>query len=131
MELNIGDNITKVAEVTEGKLAVTVGSGDLRVFATPMVVALMENAAAELAQTGLDEGYTTVGTEVSINHTSPTPIGALVWAKATLKETDGRTFKFDVEAYDKKGTVSVGTHTRVSVKADKFQKKADEKFNEI
>jgi len=131
MALNIGDNITKVTEVTEDKLAVTVGSGDLRVFATPMVVALMENAAAELAQTGLDEGLTTVGTAISINHTSPTPAGALVWAKATLVETDGRTFKFEVEAYDKKGTVSTGTHTRVSVKADKFQKKADEKFDEV
>ncbi len=131
MALNIGDNITKVTEVTEDKLAVTVGSGDLRVFGTPMVVALMENAAAELAQMGLEDGFTTVGTEISINHTSPTPAGALVWAKATLTETDGRTFKFDVEAYDKKNTVSKGTHTRVSVKADKFQKKADEKFNEV
>lgn len=131
MDLKIGDNITKVTEVTEDKLAVTVGSGDLRVFATPMVVALMENAAAELAQQGLEEGITTVGTEISINHTSPTPFGSLIWAKATLIETDGRTFKFEVEAYDKKNTVSKGTHTRVSVKADKFQKKADEKFNEV
>lgn len=131
MSLNIGDNITKVTEVTEDKLAVTVGSGDLRVFATPMVVALMENAAAELAQQGLEDGVTTVGIQISINHTSPTPIGALVWGKATLTETDGRTFKFDVEAYDKKGTISVGTHTRVSVKSEKFQKKADEKFNEV
>lgn len=131
MALKVGDNITKVTEVTEDKLAVTVGSGDLKVFATPMVVALMENAAAELAQQGLDQGFTTVGTQISINHTSPTPMGALVWAKATLTETDGRTFKFQVEAYDKKGTVSEGTHTRVSVKADKFQKKADEKFNEV
>lgn len=131
MALNIGDNITKVMEVTEDKLAVTVGSGDLKVLATPMVVALMENAAAELAAQGLEEGITTVGTEISINHTSPTPAGALVWAKATLVESDGRNFKFEVEAYDKKNTVAKGTHSRVSVKADKFQIKADEKFNEV
>ena len=107
------------------------GSGSLMVLATPAVVALMENAAAELAQNELaNDELTTVGTMIAIDHTSPTPLGADVTATAKLVETDGRTFQFEVWAEDKKGIISKGKHTRVSVKAEKFQKKADGKFDE-
>ncbi len=124
-------SLTKVLKVEEENLACAMGSGSLMVLATPAVVALMENAAAELAQLELDnEEFTTVGTMISIEHTSPTPIGAEVTATATLTKVDGRMFYFDVIANDKKGEIAKGTHTRVSVKADKFQMKADEKFND-
>ena len=123
--------ITKTIKVEEENLACAMGSGSLMVLATPAVVALMENAAAELAQNELEsEELTTVGTMISIEHTSPTPISAEVTAKAILKNVDGRMFYFDVEAYDKKGLIAKGTHTRVSVKAEKFQEKADNKFND-
>lgn len=123
-------SLTKALKVEEENLACAMGSGSLMVLATPAVVALMENAAAELAQIELDnEELTTVGTMISIEHTSPTPIGAEVTATATLTKTDGRMFYFDVIANDKKGEIAKGTHTRVSVKAEKFQMKADEKFN--
>ena len=124
-------SLTKTLKVEEENLACAMGSGSLMVLATPAVVALMENAAAELAQIELDnEELTTVGTMISIEHTSPTPISAEVTATATLTKTDGRMFYFDVIANDKKGEIAKGTHTRVSVKADKFQMKADEKFND-
>ena len=129
MALCIGDNVTKVTEVTEDKLALTVGSGDLKVLATPVVISLMENVSAELAQKGLEAGITTVGTEINVKHTSPTPLGALVWIKSTLIEQDNRIFKFEVEAYDKSGTIATGNHTRVSVNGENFQNKADNKFN--
>ena len=123
--------ISKTIKVEEENLACTMGSGSLMVLATPAVVALMENAAAELAQNELaDDELTTVGTMISIEHTSPTPIAAEVTAKAILKKIDGRMFCFDVEAYDKKGLIAKGTHTRVSVKAEKFQAKADGKFDD-
>lgn len=123
--------ISKTIKVEEENLACAMGSGSLMVLATPAVVALMENAAAELAQNELaDEELTTVGTMISIEHTSPTPIAAEVTAKAILTKVDGRMFYFDVEAYDKKGLIAKGTHTRVSVKAEKFQKKADSKFDD-
>ena len=123
--------ISKKIKIEEENLACAMGSGSLMVLATPAVVALMENAAAELAQNELaDEELTTVGTMISIEHTSPTPIAAEVTAKAILKKIDGRMFYFDVEAYDKKGLIAKGTHTRVSVKAEKFQEKADGKFDE-
>ena len=123
--------ISKTIKVEEENLACAMGSGSLMVLATPAVVALMENAAAELAQNELaDDELTTVGTMISIEHTSPTPIAAEVTAKAILKKIDGRMFYFDVKAYDKKGLIAKGTHTRVSVKAEKFQAKADGKFDD-
>lgn len=129
MALNVGDKLTITKVVTEDMSAFNVGSGSLRVLATPMVIALMENAASKLAQQGLEDIFTTVGTGISIDHTSPTPIGAEVSATATVTKIDGRMLYFDVVAEDKLGVVSKGTHTRVSVKADSFQRKADEKFN--
>ncbi len=123
--------ISKTIKVEEENLACAMGSGSLMVLATPAVVALMENAAAELAQNELaNDELTTVGTMIAIDHTSPTPLGADVTATAKLVETDGRTFQFEVWAEDKKGIISKGKHTRVSVKAEKFQKKADGKFDE-
>ena len=110
-------------KVEEENLAVSMGSGSLCVLATPCVVALMENAAAALADKVLDnDELTTVGTMISIEHTSPTPL--------VLKSVDGRMFNFEVFAEDKKGEIARGTHTRVSVKSEKFQMKADSKFDE-
>lgn len=126
-----GKTISKTIKVEEENLACAMGSGSLMVLATPAVVALMENAAAELAQNELgNDELTTVGTMISIEHTSPTPVAADVTAKAILTKVEGRMFYFDIEAYDKKGLIAKGTHTRVSVKADKFQAKADGKFND-
>ena len=125
------NTISKTIKVEEENLACAMGSGSLMVLATPAVVALMENTAAELAQKILNnDELTTVGTMISIEHTSPTPIGAEVTATAVLTENDGRIFKFEVFANDKKGEIARGTHTRVSVKAEKFQMKADSKFDE-
>ncbi len=125
------NTLSKTIKVEEENLACSMGSGSLMVLATPAVVALMENAAAELAQKVLDnEELTTVGTMISIEHTSPTPVGAEVTATAVLKKNDGRIFHFEVFASDKKGEIAKGTHTRVSVKAVKFQNKADSKFDD-
>ena len=115
-------------KVEEENLAVSMGSGSLCVLATPCVVALMENAAAALADKVLDDDELT--TVISIEHTSPTPLGAEVTATAVLKSVDGRMFNFEVFAEDKKGEIARGTHTRVSVKSEKFQMKADSKFDE-
>ena len=125
------NTLSKTIKVEEENLACSMGSGSLMVLATPAVVALMENAAAELAQKVLDnEELTTVGTMISIEHKSPTPVGAEVTATAVLKENDGRIFHFEVFASDQKGEIAKGTHTRVSVKAVKFQNKADSKFDD-
>lgn len=126
------ETLTKKITVKKENLASVVGSGSLDVLATPAVAALMEGAAAELAQNLLDnDELTTVGTAISIEHTSPTPLGAEVEAEARLVKTEGRLFFFELTARDNAGEIAKGTHTRVSVKAEKFQKKADGKFDEI
>ena len=122
------DNFVIEKVVTEDMLAVNVGSGSLRVLATPTVVALMEEASTKLGDTFLDEGLTTVGTMVEIQHISPSPIGAKIKVESKLISNDDRSFKFEVTAYDNAGMIANGTHNRVSVKSEKFQKKADEKF---
>lgn len=124
------ETLTKKLTVKKENLASVVGSGSLDVLATPAVAALMEGAAAELAQNVLDnDELTTVGTAISIEHTSPTPLGAEVEAEARLVKTEGRLFFFELTARDNTGEIAKGTHTRVSVKAEKFQKKADGKFD--
>ncbi len=116
--------------VDEEDLAMSMGSGDLPVLATPRMVALMEEAAAALIAPCLDEGITSVGVGIAVTHTAPTLPGKTVYAEATLKESDGRRFSFAVRAYDDGGTVGAGTHERVSVKADRFLEKAATRFPE-
>lgn len=130
MKNEIQKSCKSFAVVTEDKLACSVGSGSAEVYATPMVIALMENASCKLAQELVPEGCTTVGTKISIEHLSATAQGAEVYAVATLIETDGRRFEFTVEAYDNAGLIAKGTHQRFSVKTDKFIAKAKARLDE-
>lgn len=108
-------------------LAIKVKSGSLEVFATPAMAALMEQAAAELCQSELPDGLTTVGTALNIEHLAATLCGVEVRAVATLTAFDGRKYDFTVEAYDNAGLIGKGTHTRFSVKVDKFLEKAQQR----
>lgn len=121
--------LTKTYKVTEQMLAEKVGSGSLPVLATPVVAALFEGAAAELARQYVPEGCTTVGTEITVRHTAPTPCGASVTVEAELTVQDGRTFSFRLAARDEAGPVASGEHTRVSVKAERFVEKAEQRKN--
>ena len=120
--------ITSKTIVTQEKCADAVGSGELQVYATPMMVALMENAAAKVASNYIPEGCTTVGTAINIKHIAASPLNAEITAKATLIETDGRRFLFNVEAYDNTGKIGEGTHERFSVKIEKFMEKAEKRL---
>ena len=86
--------------------------------------ALMEYAALRLVQPHLPQGITTVGTQLDIRHESATPEGMRVWAVATLTETDGRRFLFEITAYDEVGVIGRGTHERCSVRQASFEEKA-------
>jgi fluoroacetyl-CoA thioesterase len=116
--------ITKNYTVTEEMLAERVGSGSLPVLATPVVAALFEGAAAEIAQGFLAEGLTTVGTEITVHHTAPTPCGAKITVEAELTEQTDRVFRFRLTASDEAGPIADGTHERVSVKSERFTEKA-------
>lgn len=112
--------------VEEGMLAAQVGSGEVRVLATPMLVMGMERAAMEAVRPGLPEGMTSVGTRVDISHMAPTPCGMKVRfeAKLTAVSANGRGLTFAVTAHDEAGPIGEGTHERVVVDKEKFQSRA-------
>ena len=113
--------------VDENNIALTMGSGELEVFATPAMVALMEEAAAESVKPYIDEGSTTVGTALEIEHISATPIGVSVRCESELCHVDGRKLVFNVTAYDNAGIIGKGRHERFIVEKERFMKKAESK----
>lgn len=120
--------LTITKTVTEDMLAVNVGSGSLRVLATPTLAALFENASMNLAAKYLDEGSTTVGCSITVNHNAPSPLGAEITVTAVLTKHEGRFFDFSLTASDNKGEVATGVHQRVSVFSNRFQEKANSKL---
>lgn len=120
---------TKEISVTvdREKLACTVGSGSLEVFATPMMIAAMEQAACTLLQEFLEEGQTSVGTMMHVAHSAATPLGMQVTAAATITAQEGRKVEFKVSARDACGEIGRGTHTRFIVDAAKFLSKTNAK----
>ena len=108
--------------------ALAMKSGSIAVYATPAVCALMERAAAELAEENIVGGNTTVGTAININHTAPTPVGMKVRASAMVTAIDGRRITFAVKAFDEKEEIADGTHERVVVNRTKFTKKTADKL---
>jgi Predicted thioesterase len=120
MELKEGMSYSSEVVVSDANSAKHWGSGELDVFATPAMVALMENAAMNAVAPALEPGGDTVGTAVNINHTKATGLGDTVRATAVLKEVDGRKLVFEVRAADSKGEIGSGTHTRFVVDREKF-----------
>lgn len=112
--------------VNSTNTAAAVGSGSLPVFATPMMLALMEEATCEACAPILDEGETTVGIKVEISHDKASAAGATICASAVLDKVDGRRLVFSVSAKDDKGNViGKGTIERFVVSCDKFMKKVN------
>lgn len=99
------------------------GSGDLRVLATPAMMALMENAAMLAVAGELPEGSTTVGGQIASSHLKPTALGQQVKATATLVEVDGRKLKFTIVAEDENGIIGEGEHLRFMVDRERFMSK--------
>ena len=106
--------------VTASQTAEAMGSGDMPVLATPALVALMENAAMMAVRPLLEDGDTTVGGSINVQHLKPSPVGAEVEATATLVQHEGRKFVFSIEAHQ--GEVLVGTaeHVRFCVNRERF-----------
>lgn len=126
-ELRAGLKNSVASVVAEGDTALAVGSGSLRVLATPKMLALMEKAAADLVEANLAAESTSVGISLDVKHTAPTPVGMAIRAEATILELDGRKITFEVVAYDDAGEIGRGRHERFIVNREKFQAKADKK----
>lgn len=110
--------------VAEEHTAVEWGSGGLKVFATPVMIGLMEGAAVRAVDPLLPEGYQTVGTHVDVAHLAATPVGGQVTAQAELTGVDGRKLSFRVQAHDRLGLIGEGTHERVVIEVARFLQRA-------
>lgn len=121
--MKTGLTFTTTMQVVAETTAEYIGSGDLAVLATPAMCALMENAAMMAVAPHLEEGQTTVGTALNIEHLRATPIGKTVTATAVLTEVDGRKLSFNIAARDEKGIIGEGTHSRFVVDRERFMDK--------
>lgn len=128
MEITIGMKGTAESFVDREDTAREVGSGDLLVYATPCMAALMEGAACEAIAQCLKDTETTVGTMLSIEHTSATPVGLEVRAEAEVTAVEGKVITFELRAFDEAGQIGHGTHKRVIVNAQKFLDKVYSKL---
>ena len=120
MELRKGLSAQRTTTVSAGNTAAAMGSGDLEVFATPAMVALMENAAMTAVAGALPEGATTVGAEMNVTHIKPSGLGAEIVATAVLTEAEGRKLTFNVGARDAEGMIGEGIHIRYMVDRPRF-----------
>ena len=109
--------------VTPEMSAARVGSGLVDVFATPMMIALIEQTCYESVLPHLEEGQGTVGTHVNVVHTAATPIGMRVWCESDLVEVDRRRLVFKVKAFDECGLIGEGSHERFIIDTVKFFEK--------
>ena len=126
--IETGMTYTMREMVTEERTAKSLGSGSLMVYGTPAMLLLVEKTAVALLEGHLDEGMTSVGTNLNVDHVSATPVGMEVCARLTLKEIDKRKLVFDVIVEDNAGVIGRGNHERFLVNGEKFQKKTDAKL---
>ena len=127
MSIEVGMKGRAETVVVRENTAQAVGSGLVPVFATPCMIALMENAAVSAVQAALAPDEGTVGTRLNVTHDAATPIGMRVWAEAEVTAMEGRKLTFAVSAYDEVEKIGGGTHERFIIKPERFLLKAQGK----
>jgi predicted thioesterase len=126
-ELVKGMTGTAEVEVTDSNTAAALGNEGVDVFATPFMVALMEEACRNVVEPHLEDGTITLGGHVDLKHLAPTPRGYRITARATLVEVKGSRLAFEVEITDRIEPVGRGRHTRFLAPEEAFQRKVAEK----
>lgn len=115
-------------DVTENRTAAFMGSGGLRVYATPRMTAMMEYTAWSSVEPYLEEGMGTVGTRLEVSHLAASPVGAHITYESELTEIDRRKLVFTVRAYDNSGLIGEGRHERFIIDNARFMEKAQAKL---
>ncbi len=128
MAIEIGIKGLAETVVEKEDTAQYVGSGDLLVYATPCMVALMEGAACESIAPYLAPGESSVGTQMNVAHTSATPVGMEVRAESEVTGVEGRKVTFSIVAYDEAGEIGRATHERFIIKSERFLEKTYDKL---
>lgn len=129
MEFDLQTGMTASIQKTvePGDTAKAVASGLAEVFATPAMIALMENAAYLAVQSALPGGYSTVGAQINVKHIAATPVGFTVTARATLTAVEGKKLTFFIEVFDETEKIGEAEHIRFIIDAQRFQQKTDAK----
>ncbi|HJT61748.1 MAG TPA: thioesterase family protein [Burkholderiales bacterium] len=128
MEIAPGLQGTVELVVAEEHTAPSIGSGQVRVLATPVMINLIEAAALKAIEHLLPPGYQSLGTHLDVHHVAATPVGMRARATAEVTKVDGRTVAFNVEARDEKDLIGHGTHQRVVVNVAKFDARVQKKL---
>ena len=128
MELKPGIKACKEIIVTKELCADAWGSGGLPVYATPAMIALMENTAWASVEPCMEEGRSTVGTKLDVSHLSASPVGARITCESELIEAEGRRLVFRVKASDDAGLIGEGMHERFIINTEKFMARTAEKL---
>lgn len=117
------------AEMTAGEqhTAPSIGSGAIHVLGTPVMINLMEAAALNAVERLLPSGHQSLGIHLDVSHVAATPVGMKVYATAEVTEVDGNRVKFRVEAHDELDLIGEGTHERVVVNVERFDRRVRKK----
>ena len=126
--MEVGIVGSQTITVTEEQTAKWMGSGELAIFATPCMIALMENTAYKSVQAQLKPDQGTVGTLLNVKHLAATPVGMEVRCETKLVEIDRRRLVFEVKAFDACGLIGEGTHERFIIDNQKLMQKANGKL---
>jgi predicted thioesterase len=129
--VDIAPGLAGTVEITVGEehTAPSIGSGRVRVLATPVMINLIEAAALKAIEHLLPAGYQSLGTHLDVHHVAATPVGMRVKATAEVTKVDGRTVAFKVEARDEKDLIGHGAHERVVVNVAKFDARVQNKLS--
>jgi fluoroacetyl-CoA thioesterase len=127
--LNLPPGLTGVAELVVGEqhTAPRIGSGRIRVLATPVMINLIEAAALSAVENSLPEEHQSLGTRLDVSHIAATPVGMRVRATAEVVRVEGRTIYLKVRAEDERELIGEGSHERVVVNLEKFDRRVNEK----
>ncbi|MCL1791896.1 MAG: thioesterase family protein [Peptococcaceae bacterium] len=123
-----GQTASVITTVTDANTAKTIGSGSLDVFATPMMIALMERAACACLAGSLGPGQTSVGTHLNVSHLAASPLGVTITATATIASVTDRKIEYKITATDGTKEIGTGEHTRMIVDTRRFMEKASKKI---
>ena len=129
VELEKGMRGQAAIQVSDDKTALAYGSGGVDVFATPAMVALMEEASLKAVEASLPEGWGTVGIRLDVRHMAATPKGFRVYAESRLVEIKGKRLVFEVSAFDETERIGDGIHERFIIEKEPFVRKVEEKKN--
>ena len=129
--LPVGREGTAELVVDDAHTAPRVGSGRVRVLATPVMINLMEAAALDAVEALLPAGHQSLGIKLDVSHHAATPVGMRIVATARLTGVEGRRLRFEVEARDEKETIGGGTHERVVVNVERFDERVQKKLGAV